>query len=895
MEPLLETKEGLDCGGTFHYCGERELTKRRECYCARATAAKSRGKFLRKMAKAEAQKREYLEKLIAERSYKKEKLLRLERGLPTAEQLKTYPICRMDIRRDDAISTFNAYEKYCEEILFLDPENSENIGEVETVYYKVLDFYTEQIAARKQEVQQPQPAKQAIKKNAKLPSTNIPTFGGKYSDYVNFRSLFNSVIDSDESLDKVQKLHYLRSFLVGEPLDLIKNLPLISQSYDEALKLLEARFYNKFKITSDHIGQLLDLENLGRPSAANIRDFVASVKQNMVALKNLGAGVEFWDPLLTCIFLRKLDPQMARSFQIERDTTDDPDIEEFLAFLEKRALALENADLAPSSAKPARAVASAAIVPLNQGCFYCKCGDHKIFACKEFRAIASSERVKFVERAGLCKVCLNDHAGKCRFHFRCGQCKKTHNTLVHEYDEKPVVMMSGRDPNVLLPTVRVKLFRPRDNREVHVKAVLDSCSQASLVSKKVVEVLGLTPKRDRTEIVGIASSKTNSEYFIPLEIHGLKSSFKREINFHVVDKVICDMPQREIGPSEITIPAGVQLADDDFRVPSEINMLMAADVFFQMLVLSEAMTETGQRQFNIVTAQGPKEEDGLRIVNTKLGHIVAGGRPQQLPDSSRVSLHCSYSSLGPGVDLEGFLKAEEVPEVFKEKDEHVIVENVFKETTKLVDNRFQVDLPIKVPLPQVNETLGDSFDLALVNRLKFWGLVEQIKQEFWKIYHKQYLNSLQCRSKWRDDMPNLTEGMLVILRDPNSPPLYWPMARVVRVFPGLDGKEFTKFELVRMQERLRSTFDKYENCNLEICAIDETKSDADFEATEKTCALALENVDRPVPAQSTQWSGERPKVSHAAVKTPVPTSCLKYIATQRPRMASEQPKQATCE
>ncbi|KAI5643914.1 putative peptidase (DUF1758) domain-containing protein [Phthorimaea operculella] len=574
------------------------------------------------MAKAEAQKREYLEKLIAERSYKKEKLLRLEKGLPTAEQLKTYPICRMDIRRDDAISTFNAYEKYCEEILFLDPENSENIGEVETVYYKVLDFYTEQIAARKQE------------------------------------------------------------------------------SYDEALKLLEARFYNKFKITSDHIAQLLDLANLGRPSAANIRDFVASVKQNLVALKNLGAGVEFWDPLLICIFLRKLDPQMARSFQIERDATDDPDIEEFLAFLEKRALALENADLAPTSAKPARAVASPAAVPLNQGCFYCKCGDHKIFACKDFRAIASSERVKFVERAGLCKVCLNDHAGKCRFHFRCGQCKKPYNTLVHVDDEKSVVMMSGRDPNVLLPTVRVKLFRPRDNREVHVKAVLDSCSQASLVSKKVVEVLGLTPKRDRTEIVGISSSKTDCEYSIPLEIHGLKSPFKREINFHVVDKVICDMPQREIEPSEIIIPAGVQLADDDFRVPSEINMLIAADVFFQMLVLSEAMTETGQRQFNIVAAQAPKEKEGLRIVNTRLGHIVAGGRPQQLPDSSRVTLHCSCSNLGPGVDLESFWKAEEVPEVFKEKDEHVIVENVFKETTKLVDNRFQVDLPIKVPLSQ---------------------------------------------------------------------------------------------------------------------------------------------------------------------------------------------------
>ncbi|KAI5638807.1 hypothetical protein NE865_08691 [Phthorimaea operculella] len=39
MQPLLETREGLDCDEAFHYCDERELTKRRECCCARATAA----------------------------------------------------------------------------------------------------------------------------------------------------------------------------------------------------------------------------------------------------------------------------------------------------------------------------------------------------------------------------------------------------------------------------------------------------------------------------------------------------------------------------------------------------------------------------------------------------------------------------------------------------------------------------------------------------------------------------------------------------------------------------------------------------------------------------------------------------------------------------------------
>ncbi|KAL0838847.1 hypothetical protein ABMA28_016875 [Loxostege sticticalis] len=74
------------------------------------------------------------------------------------------------------------------------------------------------------------------------------------------------------------------------------------------------------------------------------------------------------------------------------------------------------------------------------------------------------------------------------------------------------------------------------------------------------------------------------------------------------------------------------------------------------------------------------------------------------------------------------------------------------------------------------------------NRLKFWKVCEHVKQCFWSIWHKYYLNSLQCRSKWQSSVPNVTEGMLVILREPNCPPLHWPLARVSKVFPGKDGK-----------------------------------------------------------------------------------------------------------
>ncbi|XP_037962059.2 uncharacterized protein LOC119690573 [Plutella xylostella] len=75
-----------------------------------------------------------------------------------------------------------------------------------------------------------------------------------------------------------------------------------------------------------------------------------------------------------------------------------------------------------------------------------------------------------------------------------------------------------------------------------------------------------------------------------------------------------------------------------------------------------------------------------------------------------------------------------------------------------------------------------------INRLKFWKQCSHMTQCFWKSWSREYLMQLQSRPKWRKPLPNISKGMLVILRKDNAPPLVWPMARVVETFPGADGK-----------------------------------------------------------------------------------------------------------
>ncbi|CAK1591637.1 unnamed protein product [Parnassius mnemosyne] len=72
------------------------------------------------------------------------------------------------------------------------------------------------------------------------------------------------------------------------------------------------------------------------------------------------------------------------------------------------------------------------------------------------------------------------------------------------------------------------------------------------------------------------------------------------------------------------------------------------------------------------------------------------------------------------------------------------------------------------------------------NRLKFWKVVTKLKQDFWKTWSKDYLTQLQSRPKWKYDLPNLKEGDIVLVKQFNTPPLEWPLARIVKVFPGKD-------------------------------------------------------------------------------------------------------------
>lgn len=73
------------------------------------------------------------------------------------------------------------------------------------------------------------------------------------------------------------------------------------------------------------------------------------------------------------------------------------------------------------------------------------------------------------------------------------------------------------------------------------------------------------------------------------------------------------------------------------------------------------------------------------------------------------------------------------------------------------------------------------------NRPDRFQLVQDIVQSFWwSRWHKEYLKTLLLRIKWNATGPIFSIRDLVLLCEDNVPPLRWPMARILELYPGFD-------------------------------------------------------------------------------------------------------------
>ena len=80
------------------------------------------------------------------------------------------------------------------------------------------------------------------------------------------------------------------------------------------------------------------------------------------------------------------------------------------------------------------------------------------------------------------------------------------------------------------------------------------------------------------------------------------------------------------------------------------------------------------------------------------------------------------------------------------------------------------------------------FEEREVNSRKRWRRAQALADMIWRRWRKEYLPCLTVRSKWNQEQRNLQEGDLILLKTDDAPRSHWPLGRVVKTFPGSDGR-----------------------------------------------------------------------------------------------------------
>lgn len=268
--------------------------------------------------------------------------------------------------------------------------------------------------------------------HVQLPKIKLPTFDGEFEKWHSFRDSYLSMVHNNTSLSDVDKFNYLKSSLSASALNIINSLPLSNSNYNIAWNLLTNRFDNKKLLIQQHLKSFFDMEMLKKENYSDLRSLIDNSSRHINSLKALDLPTDSWDVMLVHILVTKLDSSTRRFWELE-NTSEQPTLEEFKSYINKRCNALETL----GKGKPTNPIDHKRLVintNLNSKikCGYCN-QSHIIYKCQEFAKLSIEERIAIIKNNKLCFNCLRfGHSVSTCKSSKCRICNKSHHSLIHK-------------------------------------------------------------------------------------------------------------------------------------------------------------------------------------------------------------------------------------------------------------------------------------------------------------------------------------------------------------------------------------------------------------------------------------------------------------------------------
>ncbi|XP_055919381.1 uncharacterized protein LOC129951309 [Eupeodes corollae] len=564
--------------------------------------------------------------------------------------------------------------------------------------------------------------------HSRLPKMSLPKFSGKYSEYKNFISLFENLVDNDPMLPDIEKFNHLISCLSGEALGTVKAFQITEQNYPKALASLKKVYDNNCLIFFDNVSTLFELKEISKPSASALRSMIDTVSAIYDSLLSLGDEKNITNAIIIHLVMSKVDSITRSKWEEQLDFSTLPLWSDCETALNKRYQHLSAEEASSSKQKVSerqlktkhdsshsknQKASFACVNPQpqksNSNCLFCKSNDHFITSCQSFASIPVMQRFEFAKSVPVCINCLRKGhtVSKCKL-SRCSVCNRSHHTLLHQYqttfNSSPAqgstsfqaMHASVSADQVLLATAIVQI-KSSSGEFIPARALLDSGSQVNFITEELSQRLRLRKEERSLNLIGIGKANTTVHKKVHAVVKSRLNDHSFSADYWVMSSISSYQPDHAINITKWNIPSNIQLADPHFHKPQKIDLLIGAEPFFELLSVGQIK-------------QGPQYPT---IQKTLLGWIVSGKCPKDTNSNTKqCNLVCQSETL---LDLEKLVQKfwllEEIPGETKKflTPEQQLCEKHFVENTQLLPTgRFEVKLPFKSP----PNSLGLSFENA---------------------------------------------------------------------------------------------------------------------------------------------------------------------------------------
>lgn len=516
-----------------------------------------------------------------------------------------------------------------------------------------------------------------------LQQAALPSFDGRYENWFKFKQMFCDIAEKCTADSAATKLHYLDKALVGKAQGAIDQQIIRDNDYAAAWASLTQQFENLPALVNDTISRLLNVKPMVSESYVQLKTLLDDVEKSVNSLEYHELKMDkLSEAIITNLTASKLDMATRKIWEssVVRDKL--PEYKKMMQVLRNQQAVLERCERAKPAQKPKISnptvrtstpptKAHTATVGKNETCALCN-ADHLLEKCEAFLKLDVNARYGKAKQYGLCFHCLKrgHRTAACKQTEKCSECSRNHHTLMHPDSKKEPEKLktetsaagtsgssatvtkdgststnctlycnTNETPKQVLLATAVVNVTDACGVQHKCRALLDSGAMANFMSQSFADLLNLKKKPANVPVVGVNGMETVVKFKVEAKVESRTTAYSFSLDYLVVPKVTGTLPVDKVDVERWPIPRDVALADETFNEPNRIDLLIGAEVFFELLQSGKLM----------MSAELPILQESV------LGWLVSG-RIAEAGTTGMVRVCHALATQTPEAELAGLLR-----------------------------------------------------------------------------------------------------------------------------------------------------------------------------------------------------------------------------------------------